>query len=151
MLVASINVTVYSNKSWFGMSTPHCGYFLERGKRTYSKPQIVTIRKHRKKCFTFHHQVWLTFICIKKTSFLLKVNINSLAIKKIFASISGAADVKRSDSCSTLLTHHGIQLSLCSILRSQEQLGWTFRGSAYCQLIRDASKVKHLDWAKTYI
>ena len=25
---------------------------------------------------------------------------------------------------------------------------WTFRGSSYCQLIRQANKIKRLDWAK---
>ena len=49
-----------------------------------------------------------------------------------------------------ILTRHGIQLSLRSILRSREQLGWTFRGSGYCQLIRDA-KQKRLDWAQRHI
>ena len=47
-----------------------------------------------------------------------------------------------------ILIRHGINLSLRSILRSREQLGWTFRGSAYCQLIRDANKQKRLDWAQ---
>ena len=46
-----------------------------------------------------------------------------------------------------LLTRHGIQLSLRTVLRIRERLGWTFRGSAYCQLIRDANKQKRLDWS----
>lgn len=50
-----------------------------------------------------------------------------------------------------ILTRHGIHLSLRTIMRSREQLGWTFRGSAYCQLIRDANKIKRLEWAKAYI
>lgn len=49
-----------------------------------------------------------------------------------------------------ILTRHGIQLSLRTILRSRDNLGWTFRGSAYCQLIRDANKIKRLDWAHQY-
>ena len=28
--------------------------------------------------------------------------------------------------------------------------GWTFRGSAYCQLIRDVNKEKRLEWALQY-
>ena len=39
-------------------------------------------------------------------------------------------------------------LSLQTILRSRSKLGWTFRGSAYCQLIRDVNKVKRLEWAQ---
>ncbi len=45
------------------------------------------------------------------------------------------------------LTRFGISLSYHTVLRSQEQLGWTFRGSAFCQLIRDANKQKRLQWA----
>ena len=47
-----------------------------------------------------------------------------------------------------LLLRHGIDISLRSILRSRDTLGWTFRGSAYCQLIRDANKLKRLEWAR---
>ena len=46
-----------------------------------------------------------------------------------------------------ILIRHGISVSLRTILRSRQQLGWTFRGSAYCQLIRDANKAKQLEWA----
>ena len=49
-----------------------------------------------------------------------------------------------------LLVEAGHPLSLKTILRSRSQLGWTFRGSAYCQLIREANKQKRLDWARTY-
>ena len=37
---------------------------------------------------------------------------------------------------------------IITVLRCRTSLGWTFRGRAYCQLIRDANKVKRLDWAK---
>ncbi len=37
--------------------------------------------------------------------------------------------------------------SLATILRARTILGWTFRGSGYCQLIRDANKIKRQDWA----
>ena len=46
-----------------------------------------------------------------------------------------------------ILTHQEISLSLHTVLRWCEQLGWTFRGSAYCQLIRDVNKQKRLEWA----
>ena len=38
-----------------------------------------------------------------------------------------------------LLNDNNIDLSLKTILRCRTQLGWTFRGSAYCQLIRTAN------------
>ena len=37
-------------------------------------------------------------------------------------------------------------LSLKTILRSRSKLGWTFRGSACCQLIQQPNNEKHLDW-----
>ncbi len=46
-----------------------------------------------------------------------------------------------------VLVHNGIGLHIHTVLRSREQLGWTFRGSAYCQLIRDVNKQKRLEWA----
>ena len=47
-----------------------------------------------------------------------------------------------------LLAVRGCRLSLRTILRSRSQLGWTFRGSAYCQLIRHANVEKRLRWAQ---
>lgn len=41
-----------------------------------------------------------------------------------------------------LLLSRGYKLSLSTILRCRSSLGWTFRGSAYCQLIRDVNKQK---------
>ena len=41
-------------------------------------------------------------------------------------------------------------LSLQTI-KSRSKLGWTFRGSAYYQLIREAMKVKRLEWAQKYL
>ncbi len=39
-----------------------------------------------------------------------------------------------------LLIACGILINLSTILRSRTMLGWTFRGSKYCQLIREANK-----------
>ena len=46
-----------------------------------------------------------------------------------------------------ILLSKGYQISSKTILRCRTALGWTFRGSAYCQLIREPNKVKRLDWA----
>ena len=43
----------------------------------------------------------------------------------------------------SLLSDNGFSLSLRIILRCRTTLGWTFRGSSYCQLIRDVNKVLH--------
>ena len=47
-----------------------------------------------------------------------------------------------------LLTRKGCSLSLSTIKRSRSRMGWTFRGSAYCQLIREGNKEKRLVWAQ---
>ena len=46
-----------------------------------------------------------------------------------------------------LLTSKGYALSLNMILRCRSSLGWTFRGSAYCQLIREDNKLRRFEWA----
>ena len=43
-----------------------------------------------------------------------------------------------------LLSDKGYSISLCTILRCRTAFGWTFRGSAYCQLIREAKAQEHL-------
>lgn len=49
-----------------------------------------------------------------------------------------------------MLAVHGIYVSLSTIVRNRQQLGWIYRGSAYCQLIRDGNKKKRLEWAQSY-
>ena len=49
------------------------------------------------------------------------------------------------------LYEQGIDLSLTTILRGRRQLGWTYRASAYCQLIRDTNKQKRLQWARDHL
>ena len=49
-----------------------------------------------------------------------------------------------------LLVKEGYSISIRTILRCRKSLGWTFRGSAYCQLIRDVNKAKRLEWALKY-
>ena len=50
-----------------------------------------------------------------------------------------------------LLIRRGYTISLRTILRCRTSLGWTFRGSSYCQLIRHANKEKRLEWARLNI
>lgn len=42
-----------------------------------------------------------------------------------------------------ILADKGHPLCLQTILNSREKFGWTFRGSAYCQVIRHENKVCH--------
>ena len=50
-----------------------------------------------------------------------------------------------------LLEERGYRLSLSTILRFRRALGWTFRGSSYCQLIRQQNKLKRLAWAQEHL
>ena len=49
-----------------------------------------------------------------------------------------------------LLSSLGYHLDLHTILRCRTALGWTYRGSAYCQLIRDVNKQKRLEFARAH-
>ena len=50
-----------------------------------------------------------------------------------------------------MLTRRGCSLSLATVKRSRSRMGCTFRGSAYCQLIRVIKKEKRLVWAGSCI
>ena len=50
-----------------------------------------------------------------------------------------------------LLRQRGHNISIRTVLRCRTSLGWTFRGSAYCQLIREKNKEKRLEWARDNI
>ena len=50
-----------------------------------------------------------------------------------------------------LLISQGYNISKRTVLYCQTSLGWTFRGSMYFQLIRDANKAKRLDFAQKYV
>ena len=46
------------------------------------------------------------------------------------------------------LASYDIYVSLATIVRNRCDLGWIYRGSAYCQLIRNANQQKRLQWAQ---
>lgn len=50
-----------------------------------------------------------------------------------------------------ILSEKCVYLSFKTILRSRAQLRWTFRGSTYCQLIRNINKEKRLACARKYV
>ena len=71
-------------------------------------------------------------------------------VKKIVDEQMDLDDETTATQLHVLLVSLGYNLSLRTILRCRTTLGWTYRGSAYCQLIRDANKIKRLEWARTY-
>ena len=50
-----------------------------------------------------------------------------------------------------MLAPRHIYVSLSTIVRNRSELGWTYRGSAYCQLIRRENKEKRLRWATAHL
>ena len=46
------------------------------------------------------------------------------------------------------LLDRGYNLSLRTILRCRKALGWNYRGSAYCQMIREVNKGKRYEWSQ---
>ena len=46
------------------------------------------------------------------------------------------------------LAKRGISVSSSTVRRSRHQQGWTLQRTAYCQLIRDANKIKRLEYAR---
>ena len=59
-------------------------------------------------------------------------------------------DIMRNDDETTatplqgFLANCSVYVSLATIVRNRCNLGWIYRGSAYCQLIRNENKVKRL-------
>ena len=50
-----------------------------------------------------------------------------------------------------ILVARKYNITLRTVLRCRTALGWTFRGSAYCQLIRETNKDKRLAWAQAHL
>ena len=72
-------------------------------------------------------------------------------VKRIVEAQMRLDDETTATQLHALLNSHGYSLSLRTILRCRTSLGWTFRGSSYCQLIRNVNKEKRLEWAKENI
>ena len=62
-----------------------------------------------------------------------------------------ADDERTATQLHQMLIQNGTLISLQTILRCRTALGWTFHGSAYCQLIRNENKTKRPIWARNYL
>ncbi|KAK3091711.1 hypothetical protein FSP39_022081 [Pinctada imbricata] len=60
-------------------------------------------------------------------------------------------DEETAKSLQVYLQHRNFQLSISTINRIKQSLGWTLRGTRYCQLIREANKPKRVQWANDHI
>ena len=74
----------------------------------------------------------------------------SSEIKRVVEDQMRSDDETTASQLHVILTRLGYKLSLRTILRCRTSLGWTFRGSAYCQVIRSANKTKRLEWARLH-
>ena len=52
---------------------------------------------------------------------------------------------------STKLVEKGINVSISSVHSWKEELGWTSKGTKYCQMIQEGNVAKRLDWAKVNV
>lgn len=50
-----------------------------------------------------------------------------------------------------ILCQNGLDVSVSTILRTRRYLGWSYKGAAYCQMIRSANRQKRLVWANEHI
>ena len=69
-------------------------------------------------------------------------------ILEIIKSVMQEDDKTTATQLQAKLAARGCYVSLTTILHNRRQLGWVYRGSAYCQLIRNANKQKRLEWAR---
>ena len=73
----------------------------------------------------------------------------TLAVRTIVEAQMRTDDGTTAEELRKILREKGYALS-STILRCRPSLGWTFRGSSYCQMIREPNKAKRLEWALRY-
>ena len=72
-------------------------------------------------------------------------------LQKLIEDTMRSNDETTATQLQAMLASKDIYVSLATIVRNRLSLGWTYRGSAYCQLIREANKQKRFDWARAHI
>ena len=73
------------------------------------------------------------------------------AIKQIIEDAMRRDDETTATQIQTILAAHSVYVSLATIIRARHQMGWIYRGSAYCQLIREANRQKRLEFATAWL
>ena len=71
-------------------------------------------------------------------------------IKTIIEEKIRSDDETTAEQLHVLLMSCRFRISRKTIFYCRADLGWTFRGSAYCQLIRKSNKAKPLQWARDH-
>ena len=70
---------------------------------------------------------------------------------RLSLSVQEMIDKTTATQLQALLASEKIYVSLSTIVRNRLQLGWIYRGSAYCQLIRPRNQEKRLEFARAYL
>ena len=76
--------------------------------------------------------------------------LTDVALQKIDAAMM-QDDETTAKELVTSLQGAGVSVSLSTALKGRHVLGWTRRGSAYCQLIRAENRQKRLNWAQEHL
>jgi hypothetical protein len=74
--------------------------------------------------------------------------------KEVLALVQSKMQSEDETTAVRLVAHlkdNGFSLSKTSVVRAGRLLGWTYRGSRYCQLIGHANKAKQVAWAQQYL
>lgn len=148
---SSLNIPIYILVPWYMTNTPRRGSYITMqwvqnlgpsGKKLTSEGLksstwgIAKFLKHYKTHGTLSHKPGSG-----RTSKIVEVQeVVEQQIRK--------DDDTTAEQLHVLLTTKGYKLSIRTVLRCRTSLGWTFRGSSYCQLIRTVNKEKRLAWAK---
>ena len=74
----------------------------------------------------------------------------TLTVRTIVEALMRTDDEITAEKLRKILHEKGHTLCLPTILRCRPSLGWTFRGSSYCQMIHQPNKAKRLEWALRY-
>ena len=119
-----------------GRKAPTIAKFLQEEQLKASRVGIAKFLKHYQETGT-----------IARKPGLGRPSKITAEIKRIVNEQTVRDDETTAHQLHRLLASNGYNISLRTILRCRTSLGWTFRGSAYCQMIREPNKVKRLQWA----
>ena len=75
----------------------------------------------------------------------------SPAVQQLIEAAMRDNDETTATQLQALLARHYVYVSLATIVCNRQELCCIYRGSAYCQLIRNANKEKRLEFACTYL
>ena len=104
----------------------------------------VSVSRQAINRFLFYYQT--TKSLVRKPGSGRPTKITDTVLHAVEAKIQ-ADDETTAMQLAYVLSQCGLALSLATIKRSRQILGWTFHGTRYCQLIREANKEKRLVWA----